>query len=69
MSGIWRLFRVYSHSTLEPTQNTSLVSIFSRWHYEIGATLGTSILSASNLGNPALRLFGFGPFSPEGYGF
>ncbi len=32
------------------------------------ATLGTSILSTSNCGNPALRLFGFGPVSPDGYG-
>ena len=32
------------------------------------ATMGTSILSTSNCGNPALRLFGFGPVSPEGYG-
>ncbi len=31
-------------------------------------TLGTSILSTSNCGNPALRLFGFGPVSPDGYG-
>jgi len=32
------------------------------------ATLSTSILSTSNCGNPALRLFGFGPVSPDGYG-
>lgn len=31
-------------------------------------TLGTAILSTSNCGNPALRLFGFGPSSPDGYG-
>ena len=30
--------------------------------------LGTSVLSTSNCGNPALRLFGFGPVIPEGYG-
>lgn len=30
--------------------------------------LGTSVLSTSNCGNPALRLFGFGPVTPEGYG-
>ncbi|THH28350.1 hypothetical protein EUX98_g5849 [Antrodiella citrinella] len=33
------------------------------WH-----TLGTSILSTSNCGNPALRLFGFGPVAADGYG-
>jgi hypothetical protein len=32
------------------------------------ALLGTSILSTSNCGNPALRLFGFGPVAAEGYG-
>ena len=32
------------------------------------ALLGTSILSTSNCGNPALRLFGFGPTAAEGYG-
>ncbi|KAG7086322.1 hypothetical protein E1B28_002285 [Marasmius oreades] len=30
--------------------------------------LNTSILSTSNCGNPALRLFGFGPVSPDGFG-
>lgn len=30
--------------------------------------LGSSTLSTSNCGNPALRLFGFGPVTPEGYG-
>ncbi|KAG6916912.1 hypothetical protein DXG01_004745 [Tephrocybe rancida] len=31
-------------------------------------TLGTSIISTSNCGNPALRLFGFGPVAADGYG-
>ncbi|CAL1705975.1 unnamed protein product [Somion occarium] len=31
-------------------------------------TLSTSILSTSNCGNPALRLFGFGPVAAEGFG-
>jgi len=31
-------------------------------------TLETSILSTSNCGNPALRLFGFGPVAADGYG-
>ncbi|KAI5119672.1 hypothetical protein M0805_009617 [Coniferiporia weirii] len=30
--------------------------------------LGTSIMSTSNCGNPALRLFGFGPVAADGYG-
>jgi len=32
------------------------------------STLGTSILSTSNCGNPALRLFGLGPVAADGYG-
>ncbi len=31
-------------------------------------SLNTSILSTSNCGNPALRLFGFGPVAADGYG-
>lgn len=30
--------------------------------------LSTSVLSTSNCGNPALRLFGFAEVTPEGYG-
>jgi carnitine O-acetyltransferase len=30
--------------------------------------LNTSILSTSNCGNPALRLFGFGPVAADGFG-
>ncbi|ORY23803.1 acyltransferase ChoActase/COT/CPT [Naematelia encephala] len=40
-------------------------AIFSDPGYNL---LGTSVLSTSNCGNPALRLFGFGPVTPEGYG-
>ncbi|KDE03214.1 carnitine O-acetyltransferase [Microbotryum lychnidis-dioicae p1A1 Lamole] len=32
------------------------------------ATLNASILSTSNCGNPALRLFGFGAVTPDGFG-
>ena len=32
------------------------------------ALLGRSILSTSNCGNPALRLFGFGPVAADGFG-
>jgi carnitine O-acetyltransferase len=42
-----------------------LPSIFADpgWH-----KLNTSILSTSNCGNPALRLFGFGPVARDGFG-
>ncbi|CAD6972734.1 unnamed protein product [Tilletia controversa] len=32
------------------------------------ATLSATIISTSNCGNPALRLFGFGPVNPSGFG-
>jgi len=40
-------------------------SIFNSPAYQ---KLTNTILSTSNCGNPSLRLFGFGPTSPEGYG-
>ncbi|KAK4685014.1 hypothetical protein P7C73_g5150, partial [Tremellales sp. Uapishka_1] len=45
--------------------NINVPAIFTDPGYNL---LGTSILSTSNCGNPALRLFGFGPVCPEGYG-
>ncbi len=32
------------------------------------STLNHTVLSTSNCGNPALRLFGFGPVAPDGFG-
>ncbi|KAJ9104530.1 hypothetical protein QFC21_002026 [Naganishia friedmannii] len=43
----------------------SLPDIFTDSGYN---TLSTSVLSTSNCGNPALRLFGFGPVTPDGLG-
>ena len=43
----------------------SLPSIFTDPGWSV---LNTSILSTSNCGNPALRLFGFGPVAADGYG-
>ena len=42
-----------------------LPSMFTDAGYSV---LGTSILSTSNCGNPALRLFGFGPVAADGFG-
>ncbi|KAI0784638.1 acyltransferase ChoActase/COT/CPT [Abortiporus biennis] len=59
---------------LSPTSNSSccngyhkppLPSIFTDPGWSL---LSTSILSTSNCGNPALRLFGFGPVAADGYG-
>jgi carnitine O-acetyltransferase len=45
--------------------NSIIPSIFTDPGY---SHLSTSILSTSNCGNPALRLFGFGPVAADGYG-
>ncbi|KAI0093093.1 acyltransferase ChoActase/COT/CPT [Irpex rosettiformis] len=44
---------------------TPLPAIFTDPGWQL---LSTSILSTSNCGNPALRLFGFGPVAADGYG-
>ncbi|EEB91397.1 hypothetical protein MPER_10246 [Moniliophthora perniciosa FA553] len=46
-------------------RRTQLPAIFTDHGWEL---LNTSILSTSNCGNPALRLFGFGPVAADGYG-
>nr|XP_018265940.1 carnitine O-acetyltransferase [Kwoniella dejecticola CBS 10117]OBR88098.1 carnitine O-acetyltransferase [Kwoniella dejecticola CBS 10117] len=48
-----------------PDQKPRVPALFKDPGYNL---LGTSVLSTSNCGNPALRLFGFGPVTPEGYG-
>jgi carnitine O-acetyltransferase len=48
-----------------PAAPNKLPAIFTDPGY---STLSTSILSTSNCGNPALRLFGFGPVAADGYG-
>jgi len=47
------------------TISKTLPSIFTDHGWSV---LNTSILSTSNCGNPALRLFGFGPVAAYGYG-
>ncbi|KIJ59628.1 hypothetical protein HYDPIDRAFT_140391 [Hydnomerulius pinastri MD-312] len=47
------------------SQKSVLPSIFADPGWNL---LSTSILSTSNCGNPALRLFGFGPVAADGYG-
>ncbi|KZT04232.1 acyltransferase ChoActase/COT/CPT [Laetiporus sulphureus 93-53] len=54
-----------SSFTSTASERPALPSIFTDPGW---STLGTSILSTSNCGNPALRLFGFGPVAAEGYG-
>lgn len=49
----------------ENIRNNVLPSIFADPGWNL---LSTSILSTSNCGNPALRLFGFGPVAADGYG-
>ncbi|KAI6114103.1 carnitine acetyl transferase [Pisolithus sp. B1] len=50
---------------LADVQTPPLPSIFADPGWSL---LSTSILSTSNCGNPALRLFGFGPVAADGYG-
>jgi carnitine O-acetyltransferase len=54
-----------SHSSSNGEQPVVVPELFTDPGYNL---LGTSVLSTSNCGNPALRLFGFGPVTPEGYG-
>ena len=60
-----REFETSSDVSSSSSGSTALPEIFRDGGW---MTLGTSILSTSNCGNPALRLFGFGPVSPDGYG-
>lgn len=52
-------------STDKPKPKPTMPAIFTDPGYSL---LSTSILSTSNCGNPALRLFGFGPVAADGYG-
>jgi carnitine O-acetyltransferase len=47
----------------KPTQPLPAIFTDPGW-----SLLNTSILSTSNCGNPALRLFGFGPVAADGFG-
>lgn len=49
----------------ESSQARDMPSIFADPGWD---KLNSTILSTSNCGNPSLRLFGFGPTAPEGYG-
>jgi len=49
----------------ENNGKTEMPAIFTDHGWSL---LNTSILSTSNCGNPALRLFGFGPVAADGYG-
>ncbi|KZT56722.1 acyltransferase ChoActase/COT/CPT [Calocera cornea HHB12733] len=60
-----REIQANEHGTGKPGTATKLPSIFTDPGYNV---LGTSIISTSNCGNPALRLFGFGPVAPDGIG-
>ncbi|KAJ6455968.1 acyltransferase ChoActase/COT/CPT [Mycena vitilis] len=48
-----------------PESPNKMPAIFTDPGWEL---ISTSILSTSNCGNPALRLFGFGPVAADGYG-
>ena len=57
--------RLRSKSTSNKARLQHIPSLFSDPGYE---RINTTILSTSNCGNPALRHFGFGPVSADGFG-
>jgi hypothetical protein len=56
---------VSEDGTSTKSNQVELPSIFADGGW---ALINTSILSTSNCGNPALRLFGFGPVAADGFG-
>ncbi|KAL7421318.1 carnitine O-acetyltransferase yat1 [Cryptotrichosporon argae] len=62
---LYALYSLVQREIQDGARDTKVPSIFTDPGYNL---LGTSVLSTSNCGNPALRLFGFGPVTPEGYG-
>ncbi|CAO1617262.1 unnamed protein product [Sympodiomycopsis kandeliae] len=61
------LYAIYSLAKLALSQGK--LSSLPEFFLDAGwSTLNQTILSTSNCGNPALRLFGFGPVSPNGFG-
>ena len=63
---LYALYCLYQRELAKPDSSTTeLPAIFTDPGY---TTATTTILSTSNCGNPALRLFGFAPVSPFGFG-
>jgi carnitine O-acetyltransferase len=62
---LYCLLRRDLEETKTGSKAQSLPAIFTDPGWE---TISTSIISTSNCGNPALRLFGFGPVAADGYG-
>ncbi|KAF9503910.1 hypothetical protein BS47DRAFT_1374440 [Hydnum rufescens UP504] len=62
---LYALYCLRQREILSSNNGTGLPTLFTDpgWHL-----LNTSILSTSNCGNPALRLFGFGPIASDGFG-
>ena len=56
------LFALRAMATMHGVEMPALFST------QAWAHLNTTLLSTSNCGNPSLRMFGFGPVSPQGFG-
>ena len=56
------LFALRAMATMHGVEMPALFSTQAWTH------LNTTLLSTSNCGNPSLRMFGFGPVSPQGFG-
>lgn len=56
---------LYALQCIAEKNNIQVPELFKSKAWE---TLNRTVLSTSNCGNPALRLFGFGPVVPDGFG-
>lgn len=70
---LYALFRIWKNlidsaemsGEQKPAVDDELPAIFADEGWD---TINHNVLSTSNCGNPSLRLFGFGPATPNGYG-
>ena len=59
------LYALYCLLRRDPEASATMPRIFTDPGWGL---INASVLSTSNCGNPALRLFGFGPVAADGYG-
>ncbi|KAN0060394.1 carnitine O-acetyltransferase yat1 [Thecaphora frezii] len=62
---LYAMLAVFKKQQAEKGTNNAVPELFRDAAY---ATLNHTVISTSNCGNPALRIFGFGPVAPDGFG-
>ncbi|PWY98473.1 acyltransferase ChoActase/COT/CPT [Testicularia cyperi] len=62
---LYALHNLWKKQQAEAGKSDSVPAIFTDAGY---GTLNHTVISTSNCGNPALRMFGFGPVVPDGFG-